>query len=183
MAGRFTQLRGQPRPRLGRLNADGTSDTTFAADAENTVYTPRCNRMESSSRAVTSPGWPEKRGPTSDGSRIPHRALSLLTVDAAGSTITWLRSEASPEVGRATFELSTDGADYGSPLAATHRRRLAGHGAPFTARRNLFIRARGVYSGGISGGSGSVVQSVRNVLLPAPVTLSSVVSGNTWHRR
>jgi len=36
--GTFTNLAGQPRNRLGRLNPDGTLDTTFNAGADNTVY-------------------------------------------------------------------------------------------------------------------------------------------------
>jgi hypothetical protein len=93
-------------------------------------------------------------------------ALQQLAVDLSGTTITWTRSGAGPEVERVTFEGSGDGVIY-TPLGAGTRIfggwQLAGLALPHN--RNVFVRARGYYASGLSNGSVSVVESVRNVYL------------------
>jgi hypothetical protein len=90
-------------------------------------------------------------------------AFQDLNVNTSGTTLTWLRSGASPEVWRVTFESSADGVSY-TPLGAGTRItggwQLAGLTLPHD--QNLFIRARGYYATGRYNGSASVVESVRN---------------------
>jgi hypothetical protein len=94
-------------------------------------------------------------------------ALQNLTANTSGTTVTWTRSGAGPEVWRVTFESSTDGVTY-TPLGAGTR--IAGGwqltGLTLPRGQNLFIRARGYYATGVYDGSASMVESVRNVYLP-----------------
>ena len=61
VGGNFTTLAGQPRSRLGRLNADGSLDTTFTNGANNTVYLWLCRRTARFWSEVTSRRWPDRR--------------------------------------------------------------------------------------------------------------------------
>jgi hypothetical protein len=96
-----------------------------------------------------------------------------------GTVITWLRSGASPEVSRVTFEISTDGVAYTALGAGTRIAggwRLSGQAPPI--KQNVFIRARGYYATGYRNGSESIVESVRNVFLTeTPFTDDDLVSG------
>ena len=106
-------------------------------------------------------------------------ALQSLTVASDGTSVTWLRSGASPEVNYVTFERSTDGTNY-TPLGAGTRIaggwRLSGLSLP--PGQNLFIRARGYVAtegwAGSAGSSHAMVESVRNVYrTQAPVFTSA----------
>ncbi|MGQ9586370.1 MAG: delta-60 repeat domain-containing protein, partial [Anaerolineae bacterium] len=87
-------------------------------------------------------------------------ALQGLSVDAAGTSITWMRSGTGPEVWYVTFERSADGVNY-TPLGNGTRTaagwRLSGQNLP--RGQNLYLRARGYYAA-------SVVESVRLVYMP-----------------
>ena len=99
----------------------------------------------------------------------PDPALQTLTVNTSGTTISWLRSSASPEVVRVTFELSTDGINYialASPSRTLGGWQLTGQSLP--TQQNIFVRARGFYSTGESDASGSLVDSVRNAFISSP---------------
>ena len=81
--------------------------------------------------------------------------------------ITWLRSGAGPEVDEVTFELADDAINY-SPLGGGTR--VAGgwqlSGLTLPSNQNVFLRARGYFRTGCYSGSGSIVESVREVFLP-----------------
>jgi uncharacterized delta-60 repeat protein len=76
-----------------------------------------------------------------------------------GSTITWLRGGASPELSRASFEISTDGTDWFGVGAGT---RITGGwqlgGLSFPSKVN--IRARGLVVGGYYNASSWPVETV-----------------------
>ena len=167
MGGWFTALGGQARNHIARLNANGTLDATFNPGANSTVY---ALAVQSDGKFVVGGAFTALGGQTryyigrlSNGAA----ALQNLTADTGGTTVTWTRSGAGPEVWRVTFETSTDGVTY-TPLGAGTR--ITG-GWQFTGLalprgRNLFIRARGYYATGMHDGSASVVESVRNAYLP-----------------
>jgi len=93
-------------------------------------------------------------------------AWQNLTTNTNGTTVTWTRSGASPEIWRVTFELSTDSVNFtllGAGTRSAGGWQLSGISLP--PNQNLFIRARGYYATGLYNGSGSVVESVRNVYL------------------
>ena len=166
VGGAFTTLGGQTRNRIGRLNADGTLDTTFNPGADYAVFALAVQpdgKLVVGGRFATLGGQMRNRiGRLSSDAA----ALQNLTANTSGTTVTWTRSGAGPEVWRVTFASSTDGATYAALGAGT---RIAGGwqltGLTLPRGRNLFIRARGYYATGYLNGSASVVESVRNVYL------------------
>jgi hypothetical protein len=98
--------------------------------------------------------------------------------------VNWARTAAGPEVERVTFEASSDGVSFG---AATHASRVpGGWQAPLTGfiASNWFIRARGYYAAGFTNGSGSIVESIRQVYLACPsiatVSLPPAIAGSPY---
>jgi hypothetical protein len=97
-------------------------------------------------------------------------------VTVAGRRISWYRHGETPEVSRATFELSTDGVSYSplgeatiDPTSDDLLWQLDNQALP--VQQNLFIRARGWYSTGQYNGSGSIDETIANVYLTsAPFT-------------
>lgn len=79
-----------------------------------------------------------------------------------GSSLVWMRSGASPEVWRTTFELSINGRDWtmlGSGTRTSGGWKLGGVALSVNSR----VRARGYVVGGYNNGSGWVVESSWNV--------------------
>jgi uncharacterized delta-60 repeat protein len=194
VGGDFTKLGGQPRKRFGRLNADGTLDTSFDPGADNSVYSmvlqadgrilvagqflmlggqlrARIGRLNADGTLdagfdVGANGNVFALGLQPEGEVLvggefamlggqPRRCLGRLTHDDPaeqsvtrdGSTVTWVRGGAVPEVWRARFETSADGTNW---LALGLGSRIPGGwvlgGAALTPQQ--FIRARGQTIGG-----------------------------------
>jgi uncharacterized delta-60 repeat protein len=142
VGGNFTKLAGQDHRYLGRLNSDGTLDTTFSNSAGGTV----------SALSIQSDGKILVAGPFTGlawESRIslgrlstPVRAVPYLT--ASQDTVTWWRVGALPEVWWTTFEQSLDGVVWTSLGTGTRIPsgwQLTGLALPGSG--NVFIRARG----------------------------------------
>ncbi len=176
VAGDFTTLGGggtgtTVRNKIGRLNADGTLDTSFNPGANLAVL---ALAIEADGKILVGGNFTTLGGggtgttPRSSIGRLTNTdaALEALTVATDGTTITWDRSSASPEVDRVTFELSTDGINYTALATPT---RIAGGwqltGQDLPTRQNIFVRARGFYSTGESDGSDSIAESVRNAFI------------------
>jgi uncharacterized delta-60 repeat protein len=96
--------------------------------------------------------------------------LDVTRSDTALNTITWTRGGSSPELTRATFELSTNGGatytflGHGVRVGTTSNFTLTGLILP--AAQNFWIRARGYYRSGQFNGSESITESVRNAIIP-----------------
>ena len=177
VAGSFTTLGGggtAQRNFIGRLNPDGTLDASFDPGANVTV---RALAVETDGKILAGGDFTTLGGggagttPRNFIGRLtnPNPASQELTVDTSGTTINWLRSSASPEVDRVTFELSTDGITYtalADPTRVPGGWQLTGQSLP--TRKNIFVRARGFYSTGESDGSGSIIESVRNAFISPP---------------
>ena len=171
---------GTARDRIGRLQPDGNIDTSFNPGANSLVM---ALAVQADGKILVGGSFTELAG--HERFRIgrltnPAAALQSATVATNGTTIDWLRGGASPEVDHVTFELSTDAANY-TPLP--HPTRINGGwqltGQNLPAQQNIFIRARGFYGTGISSGSGSIVETVRNVFLSPGLIPTSVVSPKT----
>src|SRR5438552_4831593 len=176
VAGDFTTLGGggtgtTVRNKIGRLNADGTLDTSFDPGANLAVLALAIEadgKILVGGNFTTLGGGGTGRTTRNSIGRLTNTdaALEALTVATDGTTITWYRSGASPEVDRVTFELSTDGINYAALATPT---RIAGGwqltGQALPTRQNIFIRARGFYSTGESDGSYSIAESVRNAFI------------------
>ena len=176
VAGDFTTLGGggtgtTVRNKVGRLNPDGTLDTSFDPGANLAVL---ALAIEADGKILVGGNFTTigdggtGTTPRNSIGRLTNTdaALEALTVASDGTTITWYRSGASPEVDRVTFELSTDGINYNALATPT---RIAGGwqltGQDLPTRQNIFVRARGFYSTGESDGSDSIVESVRNAFI------------------
>lgn len=104
-----------------------------------------------------------------------------LTLGGGGTTITWLRGGAGPEVWRTTFESSIDGTTFvflgdGTRIAGGWQ--LTGQSVP--TGQSVYIRARAYSAEGNYNGSGSILQWVRDPYLAAlPLTDDPLVAGVT----
>ena len=151
------------------LNTDGSLDTNFDPGSnsyiESMVIQPDGRLLVGGNFIVLGGSSRNNIGRLSNDTST---VAQTLTSDNDGTTITWQRSGAGPEVACVTFELSTDGVNY-SPLGMGERInsgwQLTGLALP--KEQSLYIRARGYYGSGSR--SGSVVESVNNIHL-APLT-------------
>jgi uncharacterized delta-60 repeat protein len=174
VGGAFTMLGGggsgtTARNRIGRLHIDGSLDTSFDAGADNIV---RALAVQPDGKILAGGDFTLLGG--GGTGTAPRNFLGRLTNTGAatqdlypttgGGVVTWMRGGAGPEVWRVTFESSTDGQAYtslGSGTRAAGGWELSGLSLP--TLQNLFIRARGYYTTGMYNGSGSIVESLRNV--------------------
>jgi uncharacterized delta-60 repeat protein len=147
VAGKFTSLAGQSCTNLGRLNADGTFDSSFNPGAE--------ANEEVSALAIQPDGKVLAAGSFTRLGGQPRQKLGRLNnpdgptqgLAFSGSTITWLRGGSSPEVWATTFESSTNGNDWASLGGGT---RIAGGWqlSGLALAGNVSVRARGWVPGG-----------------------------------
>jgi hypothetical protein len=177
VGGNFTTLGGQPYNYIARLSPGGALDTTFNPGADNFVL---ALAVQTDGKIIVGGDFGTLGGQTRN--RIGRlssatAALQNLTIHSSGTTVDWIRSGASPEVGRVTFEQSADGATYTSLGAGT---RISGGwqatGFSLPRDQNLFVRARGYYATGQGAGSASIGESVRNFYLPKFSTVTTIVS-------
>jgi uncharacterized delta-60 repeat protein len=162
VGGGFTTLGGQTRNCLGRLNADGTLDSTFNTGVSRSIYCPLVYSL-----GVTVDGKVLVGGPfTGLGGldrgymgRLNSTGPATQSLALNGSTVTWTRGGTGPELWRVSFDLSTNGVDWISLGAGV--RTTNGWQAPVVSLpANATIRARGFVEGGYQDGSSWFVESV-----------------------
>ena len=176
VGGYFSTLGGQPRKNLGRLIADGSLDLTFDWGIEgmgvNSVTVQTDGKILVGGDFLTQPGEP-----TEDLRRLNNTRSATQNLTFAGSTITWLRGGASPEVWRTTLEYSTNGTNWASLGAGSH---IANgwQRASVSVPTNSAIRARGFTANG--GFSSSFVETTISppVITTQPVSQAVSLGGN-----
>jgi len=98
-------------------------------------------------------------------------ALQQITVSSDGNTLTWMRSQSSPEIDQVTFDYSADGAVW-IPLSSATR--IGGGweltGQSLSPNEIDYIRAQGQTSGGIYNGSTGMIESIRQYYNFSPTT-------------
>jgi hypothetical protein len=166
---------------IGRVNLDGTVDSTFNPGADNILTSLA---IQGDGAIVATGSFLHVGGGTGTATArkeiarfLPtNAAVQTLTLGGGGSSAsveTWMRGGSTPEVSRVTFEFSFDGSFY-SFLGAGSRIsggwQLASVNLPTT--RRVYIRARGFYGSGFQNGSGSIVESI---LVQAPTVMSKRV--------
>jgi len=164
VGGNFSTLGGQSGNYIGRLNADGTADTSFIPGPDSCV----CSlALQADGKILVGGNFSTLAGQTRDLlGRLNNSEPATQSLGYDGSTITWLRGGASPEVWRTTFEFSNDSTNWTSLGAGT---RIAGlpagqaGGWQLTSvslpSTNGAIRARGYVTGGQYNGSSWFVES------------------------
>jgi uncharacterized delta-60 repeat protein len=115
--------------------------------------------------------------------RLSNDTAAIQNLAVTQSSVTWTRGGAAPALNRVTFEISTDEVNYtplgdGTPTGSN----WILTGLNFPSGQNLYIRARGYYSGGLRNASRSITESVRNLFI-SPPTPTSVVSRKTHGTR
>jgi hypothetical protein len=175
VGGWFTTLGGQVRNYIGRLNPDGTLDDAFDPGADGIVF---ALALQADGKILVGGRFTTLGGEARNYiARLSSDAAALqnLTLAGDGASLTWERSGAGPEVWRVTFEQSLDGVSY-TPLGDGTRVsggwQLSGLALP--SGQNIWLRARGYYMSGLYNGSGSVIDSVRNVYLQPRIFLPLV---------
>ena len=156
VGGSFSLMAGEQRYYLARLHADGSLDNSFNPTMGSTVYgvavQPNGKILVAGSTLMPNGQW--RQGLLRFDNSAP--ATQSLVID--GSTITWLRAGSAPEVWRATFEHSPDGADWTA----------LGEGTRFPGGWELTdvilpsggtLRARGCITGGQGNGSSWFVET------------------------
>ena len=142
VGGSFTTLGGLARTNLARLNSNGTADTGFTSSANGSASV----LMQPDGRILVAGGFTALAGqPRNNVGRLSSAGSATQSLTHAGSTLTWLRGGASPEVWRTTFEISTNGTTWASLGAGTRIAggwQLTGVSLPL----NATVRARGYIS-------------------------------------
>ncbi len=171
LGGAFTTLGGGgtgtvSRSHIGRLNADGSVDPGFDPGADGLVLSLALQTdgkplVGGAFRALGGGGF--GTSPRNGLGRLTTAgaAYQMLQADTAGSKITWNRTGTGPEIERAWFEYSADGAVFsllGSATRITGGWQLNGLSLPMA--QTIFIRARGSYASGADNGSGSIAESI-----------------------
>ncbi len=109
--------------------------------------------------------------------RLSNDTAALQNLSVTQTTVTWARAGSSPQLGRATFEYSTDNVNYtplGNGTASGSNWTLTGLSLPIS--QNFYIRARGYYRGSFLSASESITESVRNRFISPAPTPTQVVS-------
>ena len=154
LGGYFSTVAGQSRSNLARLNPEGTLDGGFNPGSDNFVI---ALALQDDGRLLVGGGFGTLGGQSRSclGRLSMEPATQNLTCD--GTTITWLRGGAGPEVWRATFDWSTDGTTWagGAGVRTLGGWQLGG----LSPSSNATIRARGHVTGGRYNGSGWFVES------------------------
>jgi len=177
IGGTFLNVNGVSCPRIARLNPDGSLDTFDPGTGPTS---------EVDSVALMADGGVLITGNFSQVNQFQQPGLARLSNDPAvhildvhdGSAIQWLRSGSSPEIQRATFEVTQDGGATWQALGAGTR--IDGGWqltAPNLPSRGA-IRARGRTICGALDGSSGLVEDIQSFSFP---TLSpvSITSSNT----
>ena len=182
VGGEFTMLGGggsgvTARERIGRLNADGTHDSTFGSSANGTV----------SGIAVLPDGKAFVTGAfTLINGQVRQRMARLTMTHGVAQALTtttssvqWLRGGGAAEFARVTFESSTDGVTYtslGPAVPSPGVWQLTGLTLPMNQR--LFIRARASHAGGYLNGSNSAHESVHLSFNQSCTAVTSLTPGS-----
>jgi hypothetical protein len=166
--GWFTQLGGQSRQRVGRLNADGSLDGTFVPGANGEV-SALAIQPDGAILAGGSFGMLAGQDrPNLARLAAWEPATNTLTLD--GTLVTWRRSDSNAGFSRTAFEMSTDGVNWinlgpGIPIPGGWQ--ANGVSLPPFAT----LRARGFVTGGAANAS-TWFEETRLQSLPAlPVIL------------
>jgi uncharacterized delta-60 repeat protein len=168
IGGAFTSIGGQTRTNLAALETDGTLLGTFnPAPGGSSVSSLNTVVLQTDGKVVVGGSFSTISGQARTNlARLNSTAPAAESLNYDGSTITWLRSGAGPEIWRATFEASTN---TGAWLALGPGQRIPGGWqlTNITVQAGASIRARGFV-----GGSGIGESIVESTLRGMPIILT-----------
>lgn len=157
LAGTFSTLGGLTRSDIGRVNADGSTDLTFNPGAGGAVYSLA---LQGDGAILAGGSFATLGGlARTNIGRLFNTDPATQNLSFDGSTVSWQRGGAGPEVWRTTFDISTNGVDWtglGAGQRVTGGWQLTG----LTPAQLRNIRARGFLTGGEYNGSSSSVETI-----------------------
>jgi len=152
VGGDFSQVNGQPRAALARVNGDGSLDPAFnpgAAGGMNGYTSVHSLALQVDGKILAGGLFSALAGVPRYGiGRLNNSEPATQTLTIRNTSITWLRGGTGPEFWRTSFDVSTNGLDWRRLGAGT---RIPGGwtlSAP-TLPPNSIVRARGFVSGGL----------------------------------
>jgi uncharacterized delta-60 repeat protein len=155
VGGAFTNLGGQMRTNIGRLNSDGGLDTGFHPGANSYVLSLA---LQPDGKILAAGSFTSLGGqPRVRIGRLQNTEPATQSLAFENSTLTWQRGGTSPEIWRASFDFTTNGTDW---VVLGNGTRLPG-GWQLTnvvAPANCTLRARGFVAGGQFNGSSWFVE-------------------------
>lgn len=151
IGGGFTEVNGTAAQGLCRLNPDGTLDSGFSAPAYERVYSMA---LQKDGKILV--------GSESSLDRLHNTYPATEKLSSEGSSITWMRGGAGPEVSRVLFQYSTNGVQW---MALPAPKRILGGWKleGLSLAPEVQIRARGWVSAGQVQSSSWFVQSLAQV--------------------
>ena len=179
LGGPFTALQpnGAPLPttrnHIARVNVDGTLDTAFDPNADESVFSVA---VQADGKVLLGGNFTALQ-PNGAASSSTRNLFARLYNDPATQTLStpdstqalWQRGGAAPELSRVTFELSTDnGANWiplgvGTRVGTTANWQRTGLSLPASGS----LRARGATSGGSNNSSSGLVEQIAQFSLPS----------------
>lgn len=177
VTGTFTQLNGQPRGSLARINDTGATDGFFTVGAGGAVF----------GAMLVDDGHVYVGGSFSALGGTVRNSLGRLTLENVSQTfdtlsfpgvVNWVHGASFPETVQATLEASTNGGSSWVPFGAGVRLPAPQIGwtwfnAGFPS--SGLLRLRAYNRGGLAGGSGSLIETVGTINTPAQLRVT--VSG------
>ena len=172
IAGQFTNVAGQARLNLARLNADGTLDRSFDPRLGGGASVVYAVALQADGMVIVGGDFTNLVGQTCNGvGRLTNTASAAVILRFTNSTLTWMRGGTGPEVWRTTFEYITNGGAWSASVAGVR----IFNGWDLTSVSvppGAVIRARGhVASVGYSTSAGLVESTIG-----APIVLMSPTS-------
>jgi len=166
VSGTFTSLKGSARNQIARLFPNGTLDTAWNPNAGSSGYVPTVGLLDDG-KCIAGGNYSNIGGQARRNiARLSNRyaALQALSLDAAGTTVRWLRGGGAPEVFQTTFDVSTDGVNF-TRLGFAERSpggwQLTGAALP--ASGSFLLRARARVIGGSQSACSGLIESLRLV--------------------
>ena len=175
VGGEFVTTGGVTRNRVSRINADGSLDTSFDPNADNTV---KSVAIQPDGKMLVGGSFAQV-GSVSRGAlaryenSLPSETLSV----TGGTRIEWLRGGSAPEAVQVVFEQSTDGGTTWTTLGYGTRISGGWELTGLSLQTPYKLRASALTNSGLWGASGGVAQTVEDFPYQAPVIALENSSG------
>ncbi len=156
VGGRFTTLGGQACTNIGRLNPDGSLDSTFNPGANGSIV---ALALQPDGKVLVGGDFTTLCGqPRNSVGRLNNTGPAIQDLSYDGSTLRWQRGGTSPEIWRAIFELTTNATDWinlGAGARVPGGWELSDVSLPIGGT----VRARGFATGGHDNASSSLLET------------------------
>lgn len=178
LAGDFTAVGGLPRPRVARLNANGSVQALSTFDTGNGAsQTVACVAIAADGGILIGGTFTNFDGQTRNGFARLLNAEATDSLDLSSRlAVRWLRSGTAPEVDPVTFEISTNnGATWAAPVVATRSSNgweKTGVLLPFTGT----IRARGQTPANRGATGAGIVETVASYNLTPDIAVLNLAN-------